>query len=61
MVQAAAIYLASTALLHNLALRKYVLFHHNLLAVDDIHALPVLPALNFAAIEVINHSIRAKL
>ena len=61
MVQAAAIYLASTALLRSLALRKCVLFYHNLLAVDDIHALPVLPILNSAAIKVVSNSISANL
>ena len=34
------------------------LLYHNLLATDDIHALPVLPALNSAAIEVVSWRIR---
>ena len=37
------------------------LLYHNLLATDDIHALPVLPVLNSAAIEVVSRSIRANL
>ena len=61
MVQTVAIYLASTALLHSLALKKCVLFHHNLLAVDDIHALLALPILNSVTIEIVSNSISANL